>query len=56
MSRNCRNEYIKIQIHVAPREGRVSRNYVIECQGKFTSVAPREGRVSRNSGLRTSAD
>ena len=32
----------------APREGRVSRNYVLMKDGKPVKDAPREGRVSRN--------
>ena len=33
---------------VAPREGRVSRNYATPNNGRYRMVAPREGRVSRN--------
>ena len=33
---------------VAPREGRVSRNYIDFLLGDGLLVAPREGRVSRN--------
>ena len=35
-------------IAVAPREGRVSRNYLWADRASIQIVAPREGRVSRN--------
>ena len=34
--------------HVAPREGRVSRNILYATSCNLSDVAPREGRVSRN--------
>ena len=44
---------ILLEILVAPREGRVSRNLIISvmCGSKY--VAPREGRVSRNPDVRS---
>ena len=37
---------------VAPREGRVSRNFVMISKPGLLTVAPREGRVSRNEKQR----
>ena len=41
--------YCRLNVAVAPREGRVSRNHIREECFWPVSVAPREGRVSRNS-------
>ena len=43
--------YYMLNVAVAPREGRVSRNMVIRTAAARVSVAPREGRVSRNLSL-----
>ncbi len=40
--------YYILNIAVAPREGRVSRNIVNEKEAEMIRVAPREGRVSEN--------
>ena len=41
--------YYMLNVAVAPREGRVSRNYIDFLLGDgLLLVAPREGRVSRN--------
>ena len=41
--------YYILNVAVAPREGRVSRNDIMEdIDGVLEYVAPREGRVSRN--------
>ena len=49
MSRNDRGEDEEGVPFVAPREGRVSRNDIMEdIDGVLEYVAPREGRVSRN--------
>ena len=44
-----RDEQKEIEEIVAPREGRVSRNYDYNADVETKRVAPREGRVSRNS-------
>ena len=44
--------YCRLNVAVAPREGRVSRNPSLEgFQFMAHNVAPREGRVSRNPNL-----
>ena len=43
---------LSIVFHVAPREGRVSRNDISEKELAEAQVAPREGRVSRNWEIR----
>ena len=40
--------YYMLNVAVAPREGRVSRNYLHGNPFDGLTVAPREGRVSRN--------
>ena len=40
--------YCRLNVAVAPREGRVSRNPEEGLQSEYLRVAPREGRVSRN--------
>ena len=44
----CRTAADLLYWNVAPREGRVSRNAVLELDTCIRLVAPREGRVSRN--------
>ena len=48
MSRNPGNRSVFAGAPVAPREGRVSRNWQWDYGQKLRIVAPREGRVSRN--------
>ena len=48
MSRNISDLVPMARPTVAPREGRVSRNYFREGSSTLGNVAPREGRVSRN--------
>ena len=43
--------YYILNVAVAPREGRVSRNHMELLIINLFNVAPREGRVSRNSIL-----
>ena len=40
--------YYMLNVAVAPREGRVSRNFKNQAYHRSFFVAPREGRVSRN--------
>ena len=51
MSRNAIYVRMTDKKEVAPREGRVSRNYKAKGQFHDSPVAPREGRVSRNPPL-----
>ena len=50
MSRNHVGLHVFFAFFVAPREGRVSRNFLNgSFERQLQRVAPREGRVSRNS-------
>ena len=49
MSRNKGFPIGRTKNGVAPRKGRVSRNFIKFLSSKSKSVAPRKGRVSRNA-------
>ena len=48
MSRNYHLVLQYMDQHIAPREGRVSRNRITQGPDIMDAIAPREGRVSRN--------